>query len=150
MNRLITSTDIERAGFPWAMTDTLGPTLKQNSIIIVNSDISRGDGIHWLVIICHQGVCLVIDPLGPNNELPYRNLMEQSIKTQGWRIRYYSYKFQMPSSYHCGQFSILVARLARLMIKKNQYSHHHMIQQLTGLFGKTADVGDEAKLRKMW
>ena len=63
------------------MVDNIKLTFKDP--LIVNTDISSGPGIHWIVLYPVKEICYIIDPLGENNFRPYDKIMIDRINEFG-------------------------------------------------------------------
>lgn len=147
----MTSADIESAGHHWAMIDTLGHVLQRVPLgdpVITNTDTSSSVGIHWLVVIQWKPNELYIyDPLGKNNNrVTAAGSSSDAFLYAMKSVYYFPYKSQMISSDDCGYFAIMVSdALAAGAIRKNPKEYDKII---ISLFGREADRGDVAKLKK--
>lgn len=139
---LITENDIRNNGLKWCCIDTLEKCLN-DTVFIINSDLSNGVGQHWFTIYLKNDLAYIIDSLGPNNYRQYDNIMFKILINNGFKIRFYPYKFQMNNSNKCGFFSIYVAKL----IQKMRYPSFDVIEhELIKLFGRSPDMDDEKVL----
>ena len=68
------------------MVDNIKLTFKDP--LIVNTDISSGPGIHWIVLYPVKEICYIIDPLGENNFRPYDKIMIDKINEFGLKIKF--------------------------------------------------------------
>jgi len=106
---LISSTDIEKYGIEWGMVDNFQSKMKDRRAMIVNNDVSTGDGIHWFVIVPIDNTVYIIDPLGSNNRVPTSRIMFDKLKQMGYKYKYYDGQIQYDDSVLCGYFSIMIA-----------------------------------------
>ena len=134
---MINSKDIERNNIKWASVDTFAPLLKSNDAFIINTDIDKGAGIHWIVMKRFNDIILIIDPLGPYNHRPYDNIMFDILKN--YNVKLYDGAFQYSDSYLCGWFSIFICKLINAYKSTNINDVDLLINQY---FGRTADEND--------
>ena len=78
--------------------------------LIMNTDISSGPGIHWIVLYPVDKVCYIFDPLGENNFRPYDKIMIEKINEYDLKIKFYPGRIQFKNSNLCGYFSIMIAK----------------------------------------
>lgn len=141
MNKLVSSTDIERRGFDWAYADTYETS---EDPIIVNTDLSGGPGVHWIVVVQLSDGPYAYDPLGPRNDR--RASDGTSVKQYFKGLRWFPYTSQLGSSDHCGGFALYIAGLIRSMMKKKPLTSKDVDRLIVSEFGKSADHGDEVRL----
>jgi hypothetical protein len=92
------------------------------------------------VLYPKNGICYIIDSLGPNNERPYDDIMIETIEDNGLKPKFYPHSFQYLDSSQCGWFSIYVAKL----INKNRNANPFKLVE--DVFGNDADDSDIQKL----
>lgn len=142
---LISSDDIENNNLNWCMVDQIAKELKPYNIFILNTDVSTGDGIHWVACIALSDSVYVIDPLGPQNKRKYDDMMLKICKDNGYDVNFYPYKFQLKTSAQCGYFAIYVCKKV-LEPLLNKYGEDITIEKINkkivSIFGKTADTND--------
>lgn len=136
---LISDEDIQKNGLDVAMVDNF--ELKDKKPIIINTDVSTGQGIHWITLMpfFNDGVCMVIDSLGPNNFRRYDQIMYDRIASYGLKSLFYEGSFQYLDSSQCGFFAIMVAQKLKQM--KNP-SIEKVVSLLDRLFGKNRSPDD--------
>jgi len=132
---MITGQDIYDNGFDYGVADDFVDKLVEDEPLIVNTDISSGPGIHWVVMILKEGMVYIIDSLGPNNYRPYGKMMLQKIVDRGYDYSFYKFRFQKNDSL-CGWFSIY---LSYLYNKEKPIDPYEMTYNE---FGKSADNQD--------
>jgi len=148
---MISSEDIERNGLTWAMSDNF--RLKRDPVV-VNTDITYGAGVHWIVIAPLSDCVYIYDPLGPSNKratgsgLPSDGYIINRLHKQGHQIiKWYPYTSQLKSSSLCGWFSIFVAKILNAL---GSPSAAEATAAIHSQFGKRADASDERLLRKVF
>ena len=87
---LINSEDIKKNNLKWSMVDNIKLSYKEP--LIMNTDISSGPGIHWIVLYPVDKVCYIFDPLGENNFRPYDKIMIEKLNDYGLKIKILSWK----------------------------------------------------------
>lgn len=142
---LINSGDIERNGLKWSSVDTIDNLLNQEEAFVVNTDISTGSGIHWIVMKVFDNTVFIIDPLGPRNYRPYDETMFETIHNNGMRPQFYPGSMQFKTNSLCGWFSIFMAKEIN---SNNIGSIKECIGLIDQFFGKNrkADKNDERVL----
>ena len=88
--------------------DNFPVTLRENTFVIVNSDISEKDGTHWLLYCNRQNEYCFSDPLG----LPlqsYKNISCRVLSTDFGIKEIINYQLQKPTSNFCGLYCIYIA-----------------------------------------
>lgn len=120
------------------MVDNIKLTFKDP--LIVNTDISSGPGIHWIVLYPVKDICYIIDPLGENNFRPYDKIMIDRINEFGLKIKFYPGRIQFKNSNLCGYFSIMIAKYLK------KYEPDNPIHLINELFGLKADNNDIRQL----
>lgn len=120
------------------MVDNIKLTFKDP--LIVNTDISSGPGIHWIVLYPVKDICYIIDPLGENNFRPYDKIMIDIINDYGLKIKFYPGRIQFKNSNLCGYFSIMIAKYLK------KYEPDNPIHLINELFGLKADNNDIKQL----
>ena len=120
------------------MVDNIKLTFKDP--LIVNTDISSGPGIHWIVLYPVKEICYIIDPLGENNFRPYDNILIDRINDYGLKIKFYPGRSQFKNSNLCGYFSIMIAKYLK------KYEPDNPIHLINELFGLKADNNDIKQL----
>jgi len=109
--REITSQDIERHGVPWCMTDEVAENIRNKPVLIVNTDLSGGPGIHWLCLFVRDNEVEIFDPLGPENKRSNWDILLEEIRSSGMGVHIMPIRAQAKKSSHCGWFSLAAARL---------------------------------------
>lgn len=145
---MINSDDIIRNGFDWGSVDNFAGKLKDREPIIVNTDISSGQGIHFFTVIPIDDVLFIIDSLGTNNYRPYDDIMFREIEQTGLRPVFFNGRMQFDNDSLCGWFSLFNAYLL-----KNYQGHLTLAianKLIENAFGHTADDGDIHKLIDMF
>ena len=104
--------------------------------LIVNTDLSSGPGIHWIVLYPVDNICYIFDPLGENNFRPYDNIMINKIREYGLKFKFYPGRFQFKNSNLCGYFSIMIAKYLK------KYEPETPFNIINDLFGLTPDNND--------
>lgn len=138
---LIDSSDIENNGLEWAMMDDFNDKLKQNTAIIVNTDINGGGGIHWVVMYLRGNVLYLIDSLGNKNYRPNDKHMRNIINENNLILKIYPFgSYQYSDDSLCGWFSIYIAN------KINENQPKDVFKYVYSLFGNTPDDNDIKKL----
>jgi hypothetical protein len=154
---IVTSQDIEKSGLGWASIDNF--ELVQNEPIVVNTDSSNGTGIHWVVMVkLNPRTMYIFDPLGPTNirttstgekadPLMIHRAKQQGIKT----IYYYPHKLQMKDSFHCGQFSQMVAKIIEQYLASSKGVGSLELDDLINeFFDKRPDMNNEDELLRFF
>lgn len=128
------------------MVDTFKNLLNENEAFIVNTDLSSGSGIHWIVIYRNNDNLLIIDPLGKKNYRPYDAIMFKTIKDVGLKYKFFDDDIQYSNNSLCGWYSIYVAKLIN---KNKDKSINEIIDILNSKFKSNgADDDDEKILEK--
>ena len=135
---LINSEDIKKNNLKWSMVDNIKLSYKEP--LIMNTDISSGPGIHWIVLYPVDKVCYIFDPLGENNFRPYDKIMIDRINDYGLKIKFYPGRIQFKNSNLCGYFSIMIAKYLK------KYEPDNPIHLINELFGLKADNNDIRQL----
>ena len=117
---LINSEDIKRNNLKWSMVDNIKLSYKEP--LIMNTDISSGPGIHWIVLYPVKEICYIIDPLGENNFRPYDKIMIDKINEFGLKIKFYPGRIQFKNSNLCGYFSIMIAKYLKKYEPDNPFN----------------------------
>lgn len=120
------------------MVDNIKLTFKDP--LIVNTDISSGPGIHWIVLYPVKEICYIIDPLGENNFRPYDKILIDRINEFGLKIKFYPGRIQFKNSNLCGYFSIMIAKYLK------KYEPDNPFNLINELFGLKADNNDIKQL----
>ena len=137
---LINSNDIIKNNLKWSMVDNIKLTFKDP--LIVNTDISSGPGIHWIVLYPVKDICYIIDPLGENNFRPYDNILINTINDYGLKIKFYPGRIQFKNSNLCGYFSIMIAKYLK------KYEPDQPFKIINELFWLKPDNNDIKQLIK--
>lgn len=141
----VTSYDLEGNGFDWYNVDRI-PKIRDGEVIIINTDLSSGPGIHWVSGKRFGRDFFIVDSLGPSNFRVYDKIMLQKLKRQGLNVLFYNGKFQygpktMPANSACGWFAQTTATLLR-----QSSTIAEADKKIAKMFGRTADDGDIRKL----
>jgi len=110
---MIWSSDIIQNGLEYRNPDTIDDrAMMSNKAFILNSDLARGEGIHWLTIFYDKvnKTTIIIDTLGPKNYRPNDKIMMDKLKQYG-RVLFYDGKIQFLKSVWCGWFSVYICKL---------------------------------------
>lgn len=144
---LMSNSDITRDGIQCDMVDNI--RFRPNTAIVVNTDVSSGSGIHYIVLIPIEHTVYIIDPLGSRNisQRPYDSIMFKAIKDAGYDYTFYPGKFQFNDSHLCGYFSTLVAKRLNELHSKTPQTIWDTVEHM---FGMTADTGDIRKLMEAY
>ena len=134
---------IQSQGFDFAMADQIGSKLQEGIPLIANTDLSSGQGIHWICIYPKDQYAMIIDPLGSKNFRPNDQIMFEQIEQAGYQPFFWNGKLQTMNSVLCGYFAIYVAKMIKGANSPSQNDVHDMIDQH---FGRTADQEDVKKL----
>ena len=137
---LISSEDIKRNNLKWSMVDNIKLSYKEP--LIMNTDISSGPGIHWIVLYPVDKVCYIFDPLGENNFRPYDKIMIDKINEYELKIKFYPGRIQFKNSNLCGYFSIMIAKYLK------KYEPDEPFKLINELFGLKPDNNDIKQLIK--
>lgn len=137
---LINSEDIKRNNLKWSMVDNIKLTYKEP--LIMNTDISSGPGIHWIVLYPVDKVCYIFDPLGENNFRPYDKIMIEKLNSYDLKIKFYPGRIQFKNSNLCGYFSIMIAKYLK------KYEPDEPFKIINELFGLKPDNNDIKQLIK--
>ena len=137
---LINSEDIKRNNLKWSMVDNIKLSYKEP--LIMNTDISSGPGIHWIVLYPVDKVCYIFDPLGENNFRPYDKIMIEKINEYNLKIKFYPGRIQFKNSNLCGYFSIMIAKYLK------KYEPDEPFKIINELFGLKPDNNDIKQLIK--
>ena len=137
---LINSEDIKRNNLKWSMVDNIKLSYKEP--LIMNTDISSGPGIHWIVLYPVDKVCYIFDPLGENNFRPYDKIMIDKINDYNLKIKFYPGRIQFKNSNLCGYFSIMIAKYLK------KYEPDQPFKIINELFGLKPDNNDIKQLIK--
>jgi len=111
---LITSEDIERNGFRWYSADTIPEGIRNGDVFLVNTDVSKGQGIHWITVCKRQGNIYVFDPLGPNNDRDNNDIIIENLSASVANpdnIHIITKKSQNINANTCGWISLLTAAI---------------------------------------
>ena len=137
---LINSEDIKKNNLKWSMVDNIKLSYKEP--LIMNTDISSGPGIHWIVLYPVDKVCYIFDPLGENNFRPYDKIMIDKINEYDLKIKFYPGRIQFKNSNLCGYFSIMIAKYSK------KYEPDEPFKIINELFGLKPDNNDIKQLIK--
>ena len=137
---LINSEDIKKNNLKWSMVDNIKLSYKEP--LIMNTDISSGPGIHWIVLYPVDKIFYIFDPLGENNFRPYDKIMIDKINGYNLKIKFYPGRIQFKNSNLCGYFSIMIAKYLK------KYEPDNPIHLINELFGLKADNNDIKELIK--
>ena len=137
---LINSEDIKKNNLKWSMVDNIKLTYKEP--LIMNTDISSGPGIHWIVLYPVDKVCYIFDPLGENNFRPYDKIMIEKLNDYDLKIKFYPGRIQFKNSNLCGYFSIMIAKYLK------KYEPDEPFKLINELFGLKPDNNDIKQLIK--
>lgn len=137
---LINSEDIKKNNLKWSMVDNIKLSYKEP--LIMNTDISSGPGIHWIVLYPVDKVCYIFDPLGENNFRPYDKIMIDKINEYDLKIKFYPGRIQFKNSNLCGYFSIMIAKYLK------KYEPDEPFKLINELFGLKPDNNDIKQLIK--
>lgn len=116
---MITSLDIERNGFRWFNIDTIPSALPVGEAVIVNTDRSSGNGVHWMTLVrLNEKTYYLFDPLGPKNErvesdgsADVDRLLARAVRPG--IVNHYPHAVQQHSDVLCGFHALYVAGLIR-------------------------------------
>ena len=137
---LVSSDDIARRRLQWASIDNFAQYLTRANIpCVTNTDISTSEGIHWITLVRVSKTVCIIDPLGPDNERPYDDMMFGAIRDLNCDAHIFPHKFQLASSSSCGYFAMYVAELIKSLAKPTPQSIDNAVERA---FGDSADTGD--------
>ena len=114
--REITSNDLKHHGQPWVMADEIADKLQDGQPLVVNTDLSGGQGIHWITLFKMGNKTLIFDPLGPENRRDNDGVIREQIKRTGSDAELMSIRVQAKKSSHCGFFSLAAAKLGPDML----------------------------------
>ena len=137
---LINSEDIKKNNLKWSMVDNIKLSYKEP--LIMNTDISSGPGIHWIVLYPVDKVCYIFDPLGENNFRPYDKIMIEKLNDYDLKIKFYPGRIQFKNSNLCGYFSIMIAKYLK------KYEPDQPFKIINELFGLRPDNNDIKQLIK--
>ena len=137
---LINSEDIKKNNLKWSMVNNIKLSYKEP--LIMNTDISSGPGIHWIVLYPVDKVCYIFDPLGENNFRPYDKIMIDKINDYDLKIKCYPGRIQFKNSNLCGYFSIMIAKYLK------KYEPDEPFKIINELFGLKPDNNDIKQLIK--
>lgn len=125
---MINSDDIERNGFPWAMSNEV-PTLLPEHPLILNTD-QDGDGLHWIMIMTHDTkggrIGYIYDSLGPDNarvtskgKRVDRDIVDALRENGAETIHIYPNESQVDTDTLCGWHALYAAGLIKEYLKKH-------------------------------
>lgn len=139
---LVTDKIISEHKLPWATADTFD--LRKTPVVIVNTDIQSGPGIHWITIATTRDKrALIIDSLGPRDDQPYNDMITTRIKLQGFTPTLYKGKFQFDYDHSCGWFAIATAQIAISTLRSNpDATVADIAAAVRAVFGNRPDVTD--------
>lgn len=137
---LINSNDIIKNNLKWSMVDNI--KLSHKEPLIMNTDISSGPGIHWIVLYPVDKICYIFDPLGENNFRPYDKIMIDQINDYDLKLKFYPGRIQFKNSNLCGYFSIMIAKYLK------KYEPDQPFKLINELFGLKPDNNDIKQLIK--
>jgi hypothetical protein len=135
---MISSIDIKKNGIKWASADNFTKILKDREAVIINTDISIGQGIHWIVLYPYENICLIVDSLGKNNNRNNNSLILQTIKENNLKPYIYDGEFQYKDNTLCGWYAIYISNL----INQHKADIRTTIKMINQIFGRTADDDD--------
>lgn len=129
------------------MVDTFGELLNNDRMaFILNTDISTGNGIHWITLMPIDNKVFIVDSLSKNNNRPYDYIMFDTINDYNMEPYFYNGEFQYDNDSLCGWFAIYISNML------NNYKHKITLAIANKLvfneFGKTPDDEDIYKLIK--
>ncbi len=141
---LVTSDTIERYGVPWANVDNYGAKLRDGEPLIINTDLSSGEGIHWMCAMPIGDTLFVVDSLGADNVRPHDDLMFDIARRAGLTPQFYRGRFQYADNSNCGWFALYIAKMLQKMKHPSIASATSAIARV---FGRSADDGDLRVIR---
>ena len=133
---LISSSDIETNDVKWASVDNFSDLLNQKDAFIINTDLDSGGGIHWITLFVRDGICYIVDSLGPDNKRPNDKIMFKIIKDSDLKYQLYPHSFQYGDSSFCGWFAIYTC----VLINRNKNAD--VFELIHDVFGDDADDSD--------
>jgi hypothetical protein len=138
---LINNSDIEQNGLIWASIDNFKNKLKDGLPIIINTDVSTGQGIHWIVLTKIGSNVFIIDSLGRLNKRDNQDILDKTLKELNLTPIYYNGAMQYMDSNLCGYFSIINAYN---ILKLNELSIKNITKMLDDMYGadRIPDEGD--------
>ena len=122
------------------------PEFVDKEPIIMNTDLSDGQGIHWIVLFPFNGTVYIFDSLGKNNIRMNDKIMFEQIKEQGYNYKFYPYSYQYRDDSLCGWFSIFVASV--LKKHSSSISENNVFSIIHTIFNDDADDDDILVLMK--
>lgn len=128
------------------MSDSVGKLLASHpsNAFVCNTDVSTGNGIHWLAMLPLKDTLYIFDSLGPDNYRPNDKIMLSQIEKAGYRPAFYDGMYQYANNSMCGFFAIYVAQQLNKHIK--QLNEENIFSFVSRIFGTSPDDGDIKKL----
>lgn len=140
---------IEENGITVKPIDAFENELKVGNVFILNTDLSVGRGIHYIVMYVYKpNKVFIIDSLGSKPKgRPYDAVMKQILDENNMTWKFYPYTFQTDDSKLCGYWAIWVVKLIE-ELKKHYYhpSPKLIIHELQEHFTKSASVENNKEL----
>jgi len=147
-SELISNMDIEYFDCKWCTIDNLEKNLKYISLTnpyIVNTGLSTGQGIHWVVVIKNNNNIGLIDPLGHENNRDNNNILNNLIDKYNLNLKIATFQIQKDTSVLCGYFAIYICHI----IKNNNFnSIDEIFYHIKNIFGSYPDIVDVYKIYK--
>lgn len=133
---LISSKDIENNNIQWGSVDNF--KLIKNKAIIINTDLSKNQGIHWIVLcLLDDDDIYIIDSLGKHNKRTFDNIMYKRLYSH--KIHFFPYSHQYKDNSLCGWHAITTAKY----INKNRILTQELCYNVVKkLWGNSADDDD--------
>lgn len=139
---MINSEDIKKNGIAVGSADKF--KLHDREPIIINTDLSGGPGIHWIVLVPIDEHVYIIDSLGPDNYRPNDATMLSKLNQMGYDYSVYDGTYQYANDSLCGFFAIYVANLVKNF--GNDITPRQLFELVYDAFQDTPDDGDIQKL----
>jgi len=147
---MMSNNDIQKNGYDVEMVDTFEKLLQYDKPFVVNTDVSTGQGIHYICLYKYdENNVFIIDSLGPHNFRPYDKIMFDILRKNHLNFSFYPYKFQTNKSIKCGWWAIWCCHLIDILLKHYDNINPQIItENVVKFVGKTAENYDEFVLAK--
>lgn len=103
----------------WCCVDTIETCLFNDEPFILNTDLSTGQGIHWIsCMMTKHKILWIYDPLGRYNKRPNDRLLVDILSRHDVLPYFSENKSQFNDSTLCGYYAILVCTKIKQLTKK--------------------------------
>ena len=149
-DHLINDKDIKRLGFDWRMQDTL-ETDDENGVYIVNTDTSKGSGIHWLCVYKDSPEALYVYDSFGRDISKLTPILFEKFHESGHDVIGSPFRNQHKTTNVCGYMSLALAKLInRYIAGGKKLTPRAFVELIYKQFGVAPDLNDIARALKVF